>query len=199
MLLQLTDWLTDWPTDWLTDWLLDGLTDWLTDWLIDRLTDWLTGWPNDWLTGWLTDWLIDWRIDWLTDWLIDGLTDWLTDYHIFCDYIYLGPPRFPTTPPGQGIGFLGKATKLHCDVVGYPTPEVKWNRSPPTPLPQDRSTVKNGSLHINDTENSDGGVYICTATNKHGMIIHGTFLKVEPVGKLFNYYSTSASWKWNGY
>ncbi|KAL9980581.1 hypothetical protein ACROYT_G009187 [Oculina patagonica] len=95
--------------------------------------------------------------------------------------IVFGPPRFPTTPPGQVIGFLGKATKLHCDVVGYPTPEVKWNRSPPAPLPQDRSTVSNGSLHINNTESSDGGIYFCTVTNKHGMIIHGTFLKVEPV------------------
>jgi len=95
----------------------------------------------------------------------------------------LGPPRFPITPPGQVIGVLKKAAILQCEAVGYPTPEVKWSRSPPSPFPQGRSAVINGSLHINNTEGSDGGVYICTATNKHGMIIHGTFLKVESVGK----------------
>ena len=97
----------------------------------------------------------------------------------------LGSPRFPITPPGEVIGFLKKATTLLCGVVGYPTPEVKWSRSPPSPLPQGRSALRNSSLYINNTEDGDGGVYICTATNKHGMIIHVTILKVASVGKLY--------------
>ena len=96
----------------------------------------------------------------------------------------LGSPRFPITPPGQVIGFLKKTTILQYGVVGYPTPEVKWSRSPPSPLPQGRSAVRNNSLYINNTEDDDKGIYICTATNKHGMIIHATFLKVLSVGKL---------------
>ena len=32
-------------------------------------------------------------------------------------------------------------------------------------------------------ETNDGGVYICTAANKYGMIIHGTFLRVKSVGE----------------
>ncbi|KAL9980579.1 hypothetical protein ACROYT_G009185 [Oculina patagonica] len=95
--------------------------------------------------------------------------------------IVFGPPRFATSPPGQVIGFLGKVTKLQCNVVGYPSPEIKWNRTPAAPLPESRSALKKDSLYINNTENGDGGVYICTVTNKHGMIIHGTFLKVEPI------------------
>ena len=97
----------------------------------------------------------------------------------------LGPPRFPITPPGQVTGFLKKATTLPCGVVAYPTPEVKWSRSPPSPLPQGRSAVRNSSLYSNNTKVGDGGIYFCTATNKHGMIIHGPFLKVESVGKLY--------------
>jgi len=97
------------------------------------------------------------------------------------ELIVFGPPRFPITPPGQVIGFFKKATILQCDVVGHPTPEVKWSRSPPSPFPQGRSAVINDSLYINNTEDGDGGVYICTATNKHGMIIHGLNLKVESV------------------
>ena len=98
----------------------------------------------------------------------------------------LGPPRFPITPPGQVVGFLKKATVLQCEAVGYPTPEVKWSRSPPSPFPQGRSPVINGSLYIYNTKDGDEGVYICTSTNKHGIIIHGTFLKVESVGKLYH-------------
>ena len=103
-------------------------------------------------------------------------------FYIFV--VTIGPPRFPTSPPEEVIGFLGKVTKLHCDVVGYPFPEIKWNRTPSAPLPQGRSVVQDNSLYINNTEIGDRGVYLCTVTNKHGMIIHGTFLKVEPIGKL---------------
>ena len=105
-------------------------------------------------------------------------------------FVALGPPRFPIIPTGEVIGFLKKATTLQCGVIGYPTPEVQWSRSPPSPLPQGRSAVRNSSLYINNTEAGDGGIYICTATNKHGMIIHATFLKVVSVGKL--YYIVSA-------
>ena len=99
--------------------------------------------------------------------------------------VALGPPRFPITPPGEVTGFLKKATTLQCGVIGYPTPVVKWGRSPPSPLPQGRSEVRNSSLYIKNTTDGDRGVYICTAANKHGMIIHGTFLKVVSVGKLY--------------
>ena len=99
--------------------------------------------------------------------------------------VALGPPRFPITPPDEVIGFLKKETILQCGVAGYPTPEVKWNRSPQSPLPRGRSILRNSSLHINNTEDGDKGLYICTATNKHGMIIHGTFLKVKSVGKSY--------------
>lgn len=95
--------------------------------------------------------------------------------------IVFGPPRFSDTLPGKVTGFLGKTTKLLCDVVGFPTPVVEWNMSPPAPLPQGRSSLTNGSLFIENIKSGDEGVYLCTARNKHGMVIHGTFLKVESV------------------
>jgi len=93
--------------------------------------------------------------------------------------VVFGSPRFPASPPDEVTGFLGKDTKLQCDVIGYPIAEVKWTRSPQAPLPQGRTTMKEDGLYINDTESDDGGLYICTATNKYGMVLHGTFLKVK--------------------
>lgn len=102
--------------------------------------------------------------------------------------LLLGPPRFSDTLPGKVTGFLGKTTKLLCDVVGFPTPVVEWNMSPPAPLPQGRSSLTNGSLFIENIKSGDEGVYLCTARNEHGMVIHGTFLKVESVGELCDLY-----------
>ena len=102
--------------------------------------------------------------------------------------LLLGPPRFSDTLPGKVTGFLGKTTKLLCDVVGFPTPVVEWNMSPPAPLPQSRSSLTNGSLFIENIKSGDEGVYLCTARNEHGMVIHGTFLKVESVGELCDLY-----------
>lgn len=102
---------------------------------------------------------------------------------VFVFALYIGAPRFPESPPGQVTGFLGKETRLQCNLLGNPTPEVKWTRSPPAPLPQGRSEVRKDGLYINNTKSEDGGVYTCFATNEYGMVIHGAFLKVKAVGK----------------
>ena len=94
-----------------------------------------------------------------------------------------GTPRFPKSPSGQVIGYLGKETRLQCDAIGHPIPEVQWTRSPLTPLPQGRTKVMKDALFINITESGDGGLYVCTVTNKYGMVLHVTSLKVESVGK----------------
>ncbi|XP_068679578.1 uncharacterized protein [Montipora foliosa] len=97
------------------------------------------------------------------------------------DLVVLGAPRFPKSPPGQVVSYLGKETKLQCNVLGNPTPEVNWARSPATPLPHNRTVTSKDSLLITSTAVDDGGIYFCTATNKYGMIIHGTFLKAKPI------------------
>lgn len=104
--------------------------------------------------------------------------------YLQCKLFYLeGAPRFRKSPPGATTGFLGKQTKLQCDFLGNPTPEVTWARSPREPLPQGRSEVKKDGLYINNTEREDGGVYTCYARNDYGINLHGTFLKVKSVGK----------------
>ncbi|XP_068679579.1 uncharacterized protein [Montipora foliosa] len=97
------------------------------------------------------------------------------------DLVVLGAPRFPKSPPGQVVGYLGKETKLQCNVLGNPTPEVNWARSPATPLPHGRTVSRKDSLFITGTAIGDDGIYICTATNKYGMIIHATLLTIRPV------------------
>ena len=80
-------------------------------------------------------------------------------------------------------GYLGKETKLQCNLLGKPTPEIQWIRSPPAPIPNGRHDLEENGLIINSTEIGDTGVYICTAKNKYGSIIQGTYLEVKPVGK----------------
>ena len=98
-------------------------------------------------------------------------------------FYFAGSPRFSKSPPGEMTGFLGKETKMQCDFLGNPTPEVTWTRSPAKPLPQGRSEVKKDGLYINSTEEGDGGVYSCFARNDYGIKLHGTFLKVRSVGR----------------
>ncbi|XP_068747694.1 uncharacterized protein [Montipora capricornis] len=97
------------------------------------------------------------------------------------ELVVLGAPRFPQCPPGQMIGYLGKETTLQCSLLGNPTPEIRWSRSPRAPFPKGRHDLRKDGLYINSTELGDAGVYICTATNKYGMNTHGTFLTVRPV------------------
>ena len=113
------------------------------------------------------------------------------------NFFYLaGAPRFSKTPPGQITGFLGKETRLQCDFLGNPTPEVTWARSPPNPLPQGRSEVRKDGLYINNTEREDGGVYTCFARNDYGIKLHGTFLQIKSVGKhLWKFYYNGTNLK----
>ena len=104
--------------------------------------------------------------------------------HKILHFIYLeGPPKFPKPIPGEVTGFLGKETKLRCDLLGNPAPDVQWSRSPPLPLPQGRSEVRKDGLYIRNTQSMDSGVYTCFATNMYGLVFHGTFLNVKAVGK----------------
>ncbi|KAM7427694.1 hypothetical protein ABFA07_021217 [Porites harrisoni] len=93
----------------------------------------------------------------------------------------LGPPKFHKPIPGQVTGFLGKETKLRCDLLGNPAPDVQWSRSPPLALPQGRTEARKDGLYIKNTQNMDSGVYTCFATNMYGLVFHGTFLKVKAV------------------
>ena len=79
--------------------------------------------------------------------------------------------------------YVGKETKLQCNLLGKPTPEIQWTRSPPAPIPNGRHDVEEDGLVINSTEIGDTGVYICTAKNKYGSITQATYLEVKPVGK----------------
>lgn len=104
---------------------------------------------------------------------------------IIIPVVALEKPRFTITPPVQVTGYLKQPTILQCHAVGYPVPEIKWTRFPPSPLPQGRSMEINGSLDISSVEDDDEGDYTCIAKNKLGLIMHRTFLKVKSVGKLY--------------
>ncbi|KAB7494794.1 Hemicentin-2, partial [Armadillidium nasatum] len=60
---------------------------------------------------------------------------------------------------------------MACHAVGKPEPKLTWTHAG-KPVPQNGqrySILPDGTLRIIDTQKSDSGTYICTATNIHGI------------------------------
>ncbi|XP_078383107.1 uncharacterized protein LOC144665694 isoform X1 [Oculina patagonica] len=79
------------------------------------------------------------------------------------------PPQFIETPE-RVIKVTGNTNaSVSCRAFGFPSPAISWSRGF-IPLPQGRSTVKNGTLNISNFSPQDTGLYQCKATNKLGSI-----------------------------
>uniref|UniRef100_A0A7E4UT28 Muscle M-line assembly protein unc-89 n=1 Tax=Panagrellus redivivus TaxID=6233 RepID=A0A7E4UT28_PANRE len=67
----------------------------------------------------------------------------------------------------------GETLELICEVIGDPTPEIKWYRNGILLRPTGKITIETTpegvcKLVVKDTTMSDEGVYRCEATNEHG-------------------------------
>ncbi|XP_078383111.1 uncharacterized protein LOC144665695 [Oculina patagonica] len=79
------------------------------------------------------------------------------------------PPQFIATPE-RVIKVAGNTmASVSCRAFGFPSPAITWSRGF-IPLPQGRTTVKNGTLNISNFSPQDTGLYQCKATNKLGSI-----------------------------
>lgn len=71
-----------------------------------------------------------------------------------------------------------------CEASGLPIPDITWTKN-------DVTIKANGTrLVINDTKESDSGVYECTATNLAGSKSERSVIKIEGMFKCDNDYST---------
>jgi len=97
------------------------------------------------------------------------------------------PAKFVTKPEEFVTAYKSRETLIKCDIFGYPTPEVKWRRSPKK-LSADRHVISGNTLTIKNTAEEDTGVYMCwgiqqlscenISTNAESIMID-----VEDVGK----------------
>ena len=78
-------------------------------------------------------------------------------------------PQFIKVPDKVTKVTANSVASLPCQALGFPPPTVIWSRGL-VPLPQGRSTVINGTLHISKFSPGDAGPYQCKATNKLGSV-----------------------------
>ncbi|XP_070696233.1 neural cell adhesion molecule L1.1-like isoform X2 [Pempheris klunzingeri] len=75
----------------------------------------------------------------------------------------------------------GETVRLDCQAEGIPTPIITWsiNGQPVAEVDDDpRRSTSGGVLILRDVVYTDTAVYQCEASNKHGSIIHNTYLYV---------------------
>ncbi|XP_052788091.1 hemicentin-1-like [Mya arenaria] len=79
------------------------------------------------------------------------------------------PPRVLGRQPLYIDAVKGEGVVLPCDVTGTPKPAIIWQKGT-TVLRggQGKEIIENGSLHIQRTQESDGGTYVCIAQNNAG-------------------------------
>ena len=63
----------------------------------------------------------------------------------------------------------GSTATVTCEAFSYPTSVITWIRAFGG-LPKERTSVKNGTLSIENFSKEDSGTYVCTARNKLGSV-----------------------------
>ena len=87
-------------------------------------------------------------------------------------FIYISiavPPSFTKVPETVISLKSGATATIECGVFGVPKPTVQWSR-PLLSLPHGRSQQQDGRLTISRIQLQDSGTYICSASNKLGVI-----------------------------
>ena len=98
-------------------------------------------------------------------------------YYLFSS----APPRFTKTPNRVITVNRGTNVSASCQAFGFPWPKIVWSRGL-VPLPQGRTSVRNGTLDISHFDPKDSGTYQCTASNKLGSVSALTTLYYIHVG-----------------
>lgn len=70
----------------------------------------------------------------------------------------------------------GSTIEVRCDATGSPPPLVKWTK---LHAPENANFEQIGPiLRITNAQPSDRGVYVCVASNVHGLVQNSTIIEV---------------------
>lgn len=85
--------------------------------------------------------------------------------------VTVGKPEFVARPYAQTTLFRGQSSTIRCTVTGGPRPKMTYTKDGGfvDQLLYNKYTIKpNGNLVIHNVQDSDAGVYKCTAENLYG-------------------------------
>lgn len=78
----------------------------------------------------------------------------------------------------------GSLIEVRCDVTGSPPPLIKWTK---LHSPDNANFEQIGPiLRIRNAQVSDRGVYICVASNVHGLVQNSTIIEVTSMSNMFS-------------
>lgn len=78
----------------------------------------------------------------------------------------------------------GRSVELRCDATGIPPPLIKWTKLNAAGT-TDNIAQLGPILHISSIKVSDRGVYICVASNAHGLAQNSSTVEVESKQTLY--------------
>lgn len=85
------------------------------------------------------------------------------------DEVPVGYPHIVQSPSVKAVEF-GRPALMNCEAVGDPEPVISWlkNSVPVDTFDQRLQILPSGALLINETRESDEGIYECVAENSAG-------------------------------
>ena len=96
------------------------------------------------------------------------LLNWKLPHYCLLFLSCSGRPRLSVARGPIYVKEGDNVTLPQCHVIGHPAPVVTWRRAF-RDLPRERVRVTQGSLTILSTVKSDGGIFVCEASNRLGI------------------------------
>ena len=89
------------------------------------------------------------------------------------------PPTLTTNSPGLLIQKEGSGADMFCTATGIPLPSITWLKEGKELTSHGRLTVIGNTVHIDQLEKSDAGVYACLFKNTVAQVTHTIRLVIE--------------------
>lgn len=93
-------------------------------------------------------------------------------------------PEWKRTPHDVTSGLNSNAT-LPCRAFGIPRVHYQWYFNGVAVKPSWKYSITNGNLTISNLQYTDGGMYQCVVTNKHGQLLSSAELTVAEIAAGF--------------